>query len=345
MTNIETIRNFASKVLDSNQFEIGNPVVINEVSVIPIIKQEVSREDRDYLTLSEAIKEKNCKVIDKGDEVAHILFQNQGSYPILIEEGEIFKGEGTQDRMSVGTVMVQPDTHIEIAVKCVHAPHGLATGADFHYGGKAGRGMLNELRSMKFGHAQSNISAAYIDQGKVWEKVSEENEEELSTSDDKYMKSIHNRQKRAKKRVKNVKFPENTIGVVVIDGEGDFKGIEIHRSPHNFDLRKEGIFESLESTVSWDKTGKPPVAKPKAKEKVRGIFKKITKISNKDALKQVEIDGLSINADGMKGEALSAQFFSDVCPSCNQSKPRKKTCPHCGTDEEADDEMTYMSLF
>jgi hypothetical protein len=344
MSKVDIIKKFAGEVLAAENMEIGNPLVMEEITFVPIIKHEIPREERDYLTLSEALQEKVCKIVDKGTEVAHIVFDNLGNLPILIEEGEIFKGEGTQDRMSVATVMVEPTSHMEIGVKCVHAPHGLASGAYFGYGGKASRSMLGELRSMKFANAMQDIPAFAIDQGRVWNKVSEENTEELSTQEPQYIKSVEKRQKRAKKRTKKVEFPKNTVGVVVINADGDFKGFEIHRSPHNFDVRKDGIFESLEANISWDAKGKGPIKEPK--RRVSKLFEKLSQLKEgKDAMGQVEVEGLAINMDGISGEAYTATFYSDNCPGCNTNKPRKKICPHCGFSEEDSDEMAYMSLF
>ena len=167
MTKFETIKSFVNQILDTDEMEIGNPIILDEISFVPIIKHVKSRQERDYLTLEEALQEGVCKVIDKGTEVAHIVIENLGDLPILIEEGEIFKGQGTQDRISVGTIMVMPQSKMEVGVKCVHAPHSLRSGARFAYGGKASRGMLNEMRTLKYSHALGNVSAASIDQSRV----------------------------------------------------------------------------------------------------------------------------------------------------------------------------------
>jgi len=344
MSKIDVIRKYAKQITDMEGMEIGTPIILDEISFVPIIKEEIPFDQRDYLTLSEALETGVCKIIDKGNEVAHISFQNLGDLPILIEEGEIFKGSGTQDRISVGTVMVQPGEMIEIAVKCVHAPHHLSAGATFGYGGKASRGMLNEIRVMKYSNAQMNIPASTIDQSRVWNKVSEEMESEENVSDiTQYSQGVEERRKRAKKRSEKTNFPKNTVGFIVINPKGEVKGIEIHRSPHNFNIRKEGIFESLEANISWEPIGKGPFQN--SKEKVKSLFEKLSNLKEgKDALKQVEVDGLVINTEGLKGEAFTSAFYSDVCPSCNESKPRKEEGPHCGFREDSTEELAYMSL-
>lgn len=344
MSKIDVIRKYAKQITDMEGMEIGNPIFLDEISFVPIIKQEVPREDRDYLMLSEALEKGVCKIIDKGTEVAHISFENLGDLPILIEEGEIFKGSGTQDRISVATVMIQPREVIEIAVKCVHAPHYLSAGATFGYGGKASRGMLNEIRTLKYQSAMIDIPVSKIDQSKVWSKVSEEMESEQNITDTtQYSQGVKERRIRAEKRSSKVNFPKNTVGFVTINPKGEIKGIEVHRSPQNFNVRKEGIFESLETNISWEPIGKGPFQN--SKEKVKSLFEKLSNLKEgKDALKQVEVDGLVINTEGLTGEAFTSVFYSDVCPSCNKSKPRKKECPHCGFLEDSTEELAYMSF-
>ncbi|MHA1357198.1 MAG: ARPP-1 family domain-containing protein [Candidatus Helarchaeota archaeon] len=345
ITNVEAIRKFATQVINMEGLEIGSPVILDEVTFVPIIKQITPRDERDYLTLSEALDEGLCKIIDKGTEVAHILFQNLSEIdPILIEEGEIFLGKGTQDRICISTILVQPGETVEIPVKCVHAPHHLAAGAAFAYGGKASRRMLNELRSMKLKSAQLKSPVSTISQSRVWNNVAMETLTEDSITDPtQYTQAVKARNKRAKMRSKAIKLPKNTIGIVVIDSDGNVKGLEIHRNPHNFKVRKAGILESLDANISWDKTGKG--AYPKVKEKVKTIFKQLSEIKEgKDALTQVEVDGTVINVAGVAGEVLTSKFYSSLCPSCGAKKPRIKICPHCGSEEEASDEIAFMSF-
>ena len=101
--------------------------------------------------------------------------------------------------------------------------------------------------------------------------------------------------------------------------------------------------ESLETNVTWKKGKNKPFKN--AKEPVKQLFKKLSKVEEgKDAMQQIEVDGLVLNTAGISGEALSSQFFSGVCPHCAKPKPRKKACPACGFEEEASEEMTFMSM-
>ena len=345
MTELEVIKKFAAQIVDSDGMELSEPILLEEISFVPIIKQEVPKEERGYLTLSEALEIEACEIIDKGTEVAHIIFKNLGVLPILIEEGDIFLGKGTQDRISVGTIMVEPEAVQEISVKCVHAPHHLAANANFSYGGKASRGMLNEMRSLKFSSASIGYSASTISQSRIWNKVKEEMASEKAVKDQtKYTLGLNSRRKKVIKRSKQLNFPKNTIGIVVVDADGEIKGVEIHRSPHNFNVRKDVILESLETNVKWETTGKGAVSD--AKDKAKIMFKKISKLKKgKDTIGQIELNGLVINSEGLQGEAFTSAFYSGTCPSCGKPKPRKQRCPGCGYLEEASEDFTYMSLF
>lgn len=345
MTNIAAIRNFATQVIEMDGYEIGTPVILEEISFVPIIKQEIPREERDYLTFSEACNENYCAIIDKGTEVNHILFKNNCEFPILIEEGEIFLGQGTQDRICIGTIIVQPGKQAEIPVKCVHAPHHLRTGARFGYGGKASySSMMADLHSMKRAAAVHRAPVSTISQSRVWNNVMTETATEEEVSDQsKYTQAVEARRKRAKRRSSQINLPTNTIGLIVVDPEGNIKGVEIHRSPHNFAVRKDGIMEGLETDDLWKTTGKGSYSK--AKEKVKTFFKNLSKIQEgKDAIRQVEVDGVVLNMAGIAGEVLTSKFYSAHCPECGAAKPRKKVCPHCGFEEEVSDEMAFMSM-
>ena len=64
----------------------------------------------------------------------------------------------------------------------------------------------------------------------------------------------------------------------------------------------------------------------------------------KDALNQVEVDGVVLNLAGIAGEVLTSKFYSATCPNCGAHKPRKKLCPECSFEEEVSDEVAFMSM-
>ena len=133
------------------------------------------------------------------------------------------------------------------------------------------------------------------------------------------------------------------MGVAVIAPDGQVKGLEVHRSPHNFQVRQEGILESIEASVWSTPTGSGPYEG--AKDVVQDMFQKLASLAESGQWQeQVEVDGLVINADGFNGEAFTSAFYSDRCPQCAAQKPRQKACPSCGYEEEISEEFAYMSL-
>ena len=122
------------------------------------------------------------------------------------------------------------------------------------------------------------------------------------------------------------------------------EAIELYKQTNN-DSEIEKMFELIE--ICYDNKSRflRKAIMENSKEKVKGLFEKLSNLKEgKDALKQVEVDGLVINTEGLTGEAFTSAFYSDLCPSCNKSKPRKKACPHCKFLEDSTEELAYMSL-
>ena len=71
MTSIKVLRKFASQVSSTSGYVLGESVLIDEISFIPIIKEETPRSERDYLTLSEDMRTVSIDFLtqDKLDEV------------------------------------------------------------------------------------------------------------------------------------------------------------------------------------------------------------------------------------------------------------------------------------
>ena len=91
MTTSKLVRDFAKNVLDEENFSLGNAIPVENVIFVPILKEEAAREERDYLTVDEALNENVLKIVDKGTEIAHLIVTNEADLPVLIEEGEIFE--------------------------------------------------------------------------------------------------------------------------------------------------------------------------------------------------------------------------------------------------------------
>ncbi|MFX1254557.1 MAG: ARPP-1 family domain-containing protein [Promethearchaeota archaeon] len=339
MTAWNVLREFAENTLNSEKMNLGEAIPEENILFVPILKKELPKEERDYLTINEALNENVLKIVDKGTEITHLIVTNEADLPVLIEEGEIFEGQGTQDRIVVGSVVIQPKTTVEIPVKCVHAPHPLATNAGFRAFAKGGRSMLRSMRGMKSEAAHYSRSVAGISQSQVWKNVTEQTATENVGDSAKYKEAMEQRLKRATKR--KIKFPDNTIGFFAISEAGKLVAMEIHRTPRAFKRREAYMLTSVEKEI---KEGVKPAPKAQASKKSREVLQELASIDEKQVQSQIEVDGLLLNLSGkMQGEFVSSKFYSAVCPECGANKPRIAKC-ECGYEEEADDEFLYASF-
>ncbi|NHJ49607.1 MAG: hypothetical protein FK733_17590 [Asgard group archaeon] len=337
----EVLSRFAKSILDSDVHSLGESITEDNIAFVPIIKTSIPREKRDYLTVDEALEEKVLEIIDKGTEIEHLVAKNLGNIPILIEEGEILAGDGTQDRIVLGSIILQAEVTIEIPVKCVHAPHPLSTGSGFAAFSKPSRAMLGKMRSMKSKAAEKKVPTSDIDQSEMWETVQQENVNYNVDDKSQYRSTIGVDMNSAKKR--KIEFPKGTIGVIAISDEGKIVGVEIHRVPRAFSRRKIFLMTSMERQF---KKKKKPIASEQAKKKSKKFLEQLTKIDDKEVKKQLEVDGVLFKLDdGTHGEYVSNRFYSDICPNCGKKKQKVAVCKKCKHEEEAEEELMYASMY
>ncbi len=120
------VKEFIKSLLnEENDFKFGKPWRYSKSSltaILPIIRK--TKEQRDYITLSEA---KKFKIEDSGN-IDTVLVENKEKKPIFVRAGEIFKGK-TQERAAVISRVVMPGKTERIRVVCVHASRGISSGA------------------------------------------------------------------------------------------------------------------------------------------------------------------------------------------------------------------------
>ncbi len=340
MSQIEVIREFAENVLASEEFELGDPVSIENLTLVPILKK--FEEDKEYLTLGEALEKGVLEIIDKGDEIAHVIAINKGVTPILLEEGDILTGLGTQDRLILGSMLLEPGKSYKVPVKCVHAPHPLTVGAGFGYGGSSPKKFTRTLRKYKSIMADVEHYVSEVDQSGIWSEVHDVTSEEEEVKDKtRFSEAIEKKKERMLKRSKHIdeKFPIHTVGLLAIDEQEKIVGFEVHRVPSAFEAKKTNILASLEDEIKENIT---PITEEQAKRKSNGFFQELSKIQSKDTQKQIEIEGLLLNLEEVSGEALLGKIYSNKCPKCGSPKPRVSECPECGWKEEVEDSLLYF---
>ena len=308
MSDVETIRSLAHEILTGEGYALEQPISQLGLSVIPIVRtDEISPIEIDYLSTSEAIEAGVLEIRDAGDAVNLIIARNTGLKPVLIEEGEVLRAEGSQDRMVISSVILQPGEQTRIPVKCVHAPHGLRRGAAFAPMGVASDKVRSTVRRMKYQSIMTDVEhyvpESAVEQGEVWREVATIGAAAGGADPTKYTESLENKRKEVTKAAKHIKdnLPEKTCGLLVIDSDGKPIFIEFYRSTRAFSKR-QGLVESVAMMGNKDK--KKGLSKKKALERARETVSKLEEIPTDQVAKQKDADNLQIGLGELQGEAV-----------------------------------------
>ena len=113
---------------EKDGFKFGSLIKSNEQAlgfIIPILQTKTLK--RSYRLLEES---KRVTIEDTGD-INNVRFINKENSTIFIRSGTILMGK-TQERATVGGVILQPGEEQIIEVNCVHASKPISKGAAFH---------------------------------------------------------------------------------------------------------------------------------------------------------------------------------------------------------------------
>ncbi len=134
---------------EKNGFYFGRPYRIEGVyaGAIPILRE--THSEREYLTFEEV---QTLEIRDSG-RIDEILVKNTADRPVLIRGGTMFKGQGTQSRSAIKSVVVMPGSEIPLEVKCIHASHSITSGASFIGVGVAPTTIRSNLMKTATGNA------------------------------------------------------------------------------------------------------------------------------------------------------------------------------------------------
>lgn len=161
---------------------------------VPIVQRESSEQEMEYMNAVKAIDKGLLKLIEMGDAVNTIMAHNIGKIPILIEEAEVLSAAGSQDRIVVSSVLLQPGERKRIPVKCVHAPHGLYRGNSLHTVGAASYGLRETMRCQKYQSVMTDVDnyvpETAVDQSVIWDRVKEYCKSAGTLDPDKYIGAL-----------------------------------------------------------------------------------------------------------------------------------------------------------
>ncbi|MFQ5832605.1 MAG: ARPP-1 family domain-containing protein [Candidatus Thorarchaeota archaeon] len=305
---------FASEILGNTAFGLESPISYSGVSLVPIVLTEET-QDAQYLNAAEALKKGTLEITEAGDAVDSILARNTGDVPVLIEEAEVLVADGSQDRIVVATVILQPGEESRIPVKCVHAPHALRRGVEFSSIGSGSVPLKAGMRRMKYQSIMTDVEhyapAAAVDQSEVWSEV-ERYCRSLGIKDTtKYTDAMAKIQKKARKMAKDVSssLPENACGFIMVDTNGDVVALEFYRNSRSFNQRN-GVLESL--LVEYCDTKKKPSPKEAAWAEAIQLLLHLKEPKQDQVVSRERSDNIVIGLHGLKGEAVVGETGKDT---------------------------------
>lgn len=153
---MEEVKQFLEEIANGrNGYSLGDPWKFSKHAlgvIVPILRYKSPK--RSYTTLPE-VKDK-------------VTFSDTGSIQqinvkgidtnLFIRAGTVLEGVGTQSRGVVHSIVIEPKIEVPIEVRCVHASHGIRSGSDFHYGGRAPRIIAESLYKGNQGGVWNNVS-------------------------------------------------------------------------------------------------------------------------------------------------------------------------------------------
>ncbi len=313
MSNIDgaaQVRALADEFLMNGVFSLERPVEYGSFSFVPIVKVETNPQDVDYINAAEALEKGELMVLEGGDEVQSLIAQNKGKQPILIEAAEVLVGIGSQDRIVLQSVIIQPGEEIRIPVKCVHSPHALHRGSSYRTMGSSGKGLKSSIHRMKFSSIMSDVDhyapESAVGQGEIWKEVKEYASEAGASDSTKYTEALDKKHKDIKKAAEQVRaqLPEKTCGLVVIKREDGIQAFELYRSSRAFEKRAGFIESQLMDDVVTDVF---PLEEEAAWMSAIALIYRLREITTKEVIVKEGSDNLHIKLDELVGEAIIGQ--------------------------------------
>jgi hypothetical protein len=306
----DMVRTLAEEILLDTDFSLERPVTCEGLSFVPIVQKESSEQDMEYMNAAEAIEKGLLKLIEMGDAVNTIMAHNIGKIPILIEEAEVLSAAGSQDRIVVSSVLLQPSERKRIAVKCVHAPHGLFRGSGLRTVGAASYGLRETIRFQKYRAVMTDVEhyapETAVDQSVVWDRVKEYCKSAGTPDPDKYVEALDALRKKAKGDSKEVQeaLPNRTSGLIILDAIGELISFEFYRNHKAFSKRL-GFIESV--LMEYGKEKARTLEEEAAFAKAVQILMQLKEINPNEVVSHDASESIHVGTSYLKGEAVTGK--------------------------------------
>lgn len=128
----------------SGEYKLGEPWKLPRAAgfLVPLLR-DAPYDERGYVLLQEV--EGKVEFRDTGS-ISAVEVKNKSGFNVFIRKGTMLKGQGTQSRSPVNGIIVEPfNKYVPIPVNCIHASHGISTGAGFEAEGVAPQSIYQSL--------------------------------------------------------------------------------------------------------------------------------------------------------------------------------------------------------
>jgi hypothetical protein len=252
--------NVASSGVVVGNYELGTPIMVDNVTVVPILSRDAQKQTGNEITLTEAKKAGLVEIIEipGGEQVNKLSVHNKSDRPLLLIGGELLLG-GKQDRIVVRDVIVPAGATQDVEVDCVE--HGRWEGKSEHF-----------QYSTQIVPSDVRAAAAYEDQNKVWENVDGYNKASGTNASGITLQSglnSPNVDKRVQENLPGVSQAlsqdERTVGAIYVLN-GDIKSMDLFGNHKLFGASQESLLRGYlaEGAVSPDHRKTPAMSDLKA---------------------------------------------------------------------------------
>ena len=138
---------------------LGDAIDIGGAQIIPLYRGgEI--EERDYITIKEAVENSTVEIKDSGT-IAQVIINNTGDKPVLVIHGTVIAG-GTQPRTVVANALISPNRGVRVPTRCVHSTMGIQPKARMEPIGLVPRSIFYDIAT----------TADNVNQSHVWNNIS-----------------------------------------------------------------------------------------------------------------------------------------------------------------------------
>jgi hypothetical protein len=210
--------------------KIGDPAIFGGLAVFPLLRE--SREQRDYLTLNEALKKDGVRVTEVSDSgnVPELLLKNLLDKDVFASDGEALIG-AKQNRILNSSLFVNAKSEIVIPVSCVERGRWSYRRRNFRaskyseFVSSRSAKMASVSESLRYGDFKRAAN-----QGEVWQQMDAKREYFQAEAPTCSMSDIYeSKEPSLELYVRQFKARPNQVGLAcAIDGQ--IAGVELFES-------------------------------------------------------------------------------------------------------------------